>query len=45
MLFALLMLMEPDLACMRAVSSAELTQASVLVTQNESSCLSKELSP
>jgi len=27
------------------VSSAELAQASELVTQNESSCLSEELSP
>jgi len=29
----------------RVVSSAELAQASELVTQNESSCLSEELSP
>jgi len=45
MLFVLSMLLESGLARMRAVGFAELAQASGLVTQNESSGLSEELSP
>jgi len=44
MLFMLMMWLESDLARMRAVGSAKLTQTSGLVAQNESSRLSEELS-